>query len=53
MSTLVDTVSDVIEMYEKVKVARLVEEMDLVQKTPKTSASPLGGAGGQTVGTRS
>ena len=32
MSILVDTVSDVVEMYVKVKVARMVGEMDLVQK---------------------
>ena len=32
MPTLVDTVSDVVEMYVKVKVARMVGEMDLVQK---------------------
>ena len=32
MSSLVDTDSDVVEMYVKVKVARLVGEMDLVQK---------------------
>ena len=32
MSSLVDTDSDVVEMYVKVKVARLVGEMDLVKK---------------------
>ena len=32
MPTLVDTVSDVVEMYVKVKVARMVGEMDIVQK---------------------
>ena len=53
MSTLVDTVSDVVEMYVKVKVARLVGAMNLVQKNPKKSASPLGDGGTQPVETRS